>query len=76
VVEAFARSASLTRYGFNIHYSVTMNKIVKILAAALAFGILAGCIADTAEDTDLPWASNKNWEGIAPIAPSVMDRYD
>lgn len=45
-------------------------------AALLAIGLLSGCIADTAEDTDLPWASNKNWEGIVPIAPSLMDRYE
>ena len=45
-------------------------------AAALGVALLGGCIADTAEDTDLPWASNKNWEGIAPIAPSIMDRYE
>lgn len=51
-------------------------KFLYLLLAAIALGTCAGCIADTAEDTDLPWASNKNWEGIAPIAPSVMDRYD
>jgi hypothetical protein len=47
-------------------------------AALLAFGValVSGCIADNAEDTDLPWASNKSWEGMAPIAPSMMDRYD
>lgn len=51
---------------------------MSMLAAAAALGValLAGCIADTAEDTDLPWASNKSWEGIAPIAPSIMDRYE
>lgn len=38
--------------------------------------VFAGCIADNAEDTDLPWASNKSWEGLAPISPTVMDRYD
>lgn len=48
----------------------------KVLAAAVAALLLAGCIADSAEDTDLPWASNKSWEGMAPIAPSVMDRYE
>lgn len=48
----------------------------KLLLVALGAALLAGCIADTAEDTDLPWASNKVWEGMAPIAPSVMDRYD
>ena len=47
-----------------------------LAAAILGFALLGGCIADTAEDTDLPWASNKNWEGIAPIAPSIMDRYE
>ena len=46
------------------------------VGAALACVMLAGCIADTAEDTDLPWSSNKSWEGMAPIAPSVLDRYD
>ena len=44
--------------------------------AAFAMALLAGCIADTAEDSDIPWASNKGWEGIAPIAPSLMDRYE
>ena len=37
--------------------------------------LLAGCIADSAEDSDLPWASNKSWEGVAPIS-GVTDRYD
>lgn len=48
----------------------------KAFLAALALALLAGCIADTAEDSDIPWASNKGWEGIAPIAPSLMDRYE
>ncbi|HBO99337.1 MAG TPA: hypothetical protein DD637_05835 [Verrucomicrobia bacterium] len=43
------------------------------LGACLLF---AGCIADTAEDSDLPWSSNKSWEGMAPIAPSIMNQYD
>jgi len=46
------------------------------LGALLALSPLCGCIADAPEDSDLPWASNKSWEGVAPIAPSVMDRYD
>lgn len=50
---------------------------IALLALALsAMALLTGCIADTAEDTNLPWASNKSWEGMAPIAPSVMDRYE
>jgi len=50
--------------------------LTKAFLAAFALSLLAGCIADTAEDTDLPWATSKSWEGMAPIAPSVMDRYD
>ena len=50
----------------------------RLMKAAFGLGllVLAGCIADTAEDTDLPWASNKGWEGMAPISPMVTDRYD
>ncbi|MBQ6457457.1 MAG: hypothetical protein IJJ51_01485 [Kiritimatiellae bacterium] len=50
--------------------------LTKAVLAALGLALLAGCIADTAEDTALPWASSKSWEGMAPIAPSVLDRYD
>lgn len=50
--------------------------LTKILLAALTCSVLAGCIADSPEDTSLPWSSSKSWEGMAPIAPSVMDRYD
>ncbi|MBO5752053.1 MAG: hypothetical protein J6R80_06595 [Kiritimatiellae bacterium] len=53
-----------------------LKRIAAILAAVVGASILSGCIADTAEDTELPWASNKNWEGIAPIAPTLMDRYE
>ena len=49
-----------------------MGKVLLTLSL-LALG---GCFADTAEDTDLPWASNRGWEGMAPISPMVMDRYD
>ena len=52
------------------------DSLARAAAAAIAISALAGCLADTAEDTDLPWASNKSWEGIAPIAPSLMDRYE
>ncbi len=51
-------------------------KLLYGFAAAAALGLLTGCIADTAEDTDLPWSSNKSWEGMAPVAPSIMDRYE
>ncbi len=52
------------------------SSLTRLLLASLGIALLAGCIADTAEDTELPWASSKSWEGMAPIAPSVMDRYD
>lgn len=52
------------------------SSLTKAFLAAFALSLLAGCIADTAEDTDLPWATSRSWEGMAPIAPSVMDRYD
>ena len=55
---------------------MTSSSLIKAVLAAFALAVLAGCIADSAEDSDLPWASNKNWEGIVPVAPSVMDRYD
>ncbi|MCR5413494.1 MAG: hypothetical protein K6F50_02040 [Kiritimatiellae bacterium] len=51
-------------------------KTIRLALAALAGAILAGCVADSAEDTDLPWATNQPWEGIAPLGPSVMNRYD
>jgi hypothetical protein len=56
--------------------SSSQTKIAKALLAALAVLAIAGCIADTAEDSNLPWSSNRSWEGMAPIAPSVMDRYE
>ena len=55
---------------------MTLSSLIKVLFLGFALSTLAGCIADTAEDTALPWSSNKSWEGMAPIAPSVMDRYD
>ena len=54
----------------------SMSRTASLILGALLLGLLAGCIADTAEDTELPWASNRSWEGLAPIAPSLMDRYD
>lgn len=53
-----------------------MRTFAKILTAAAAMTILAGCIADSAEDTNLPWASSKSWEGLMPISPTIMDRYE
>ena len=56
--------------------SSSLTKVAKAIIAAFAVSVLAGCIADTAEDSNLPWSSNRSWEGMAPITPSVMDRYE
>ena len=55
---------------------MTSSSLIKAFLAGFALTVLAGCIADTAEDSDLPWASTKSWEGLAPISTSVMDRYE
>ena len=46
------------------------------IVALLAVTLLGGCIADTAEDSDLPWATNQGWEGMVPIPGGVMNQYD
>lgn len=61
-------SRAVSRVGFVPFLAVVLT--------VLALVPLAGCIADTAEDSDLPWASNKSWEGMGPIAPAMLDRYD
>lgn len=51
----------------------------RLWLGALALGALlalaAGCIADTAADSDLPWSTNQGWEGMIPIPGSAM-QYD
>jgi hypothetical protein len=49
---------------------------VKCLLAAIALSLLAGCIADTAEDSDLPWARDQGWEGQIPIPGNAAGQYD
>ena len=46
-----------------------------LLAALILFG-LTGCIADTAADSDLPWATNHSWESLGPLPSQMTDRYD
>ncbi len=60
----------------SLRTNVRGKSAAAVLIAAVALALLSGCIADTAEDSDLPWASNNSWEGMAPIAPSVMNQYD
>ena len=45
------------------------------LAAIILLG-LTGCIADTAADSDLPWATNHSWESLGPLPAQMTGRYD
>ena len=47
--------------------------LVTVLGVLLLVG---GCIADTAEDSDLPWATNQGWEGMIPIPSGAANQYD
>ena len=49
--------------------------LMAALAALVLFG-LAGCIADTAADSDLPWATNHSWESLGPLPSQMTDHYD
>jgi hypothetical protein len=50
----------------------SLNKLLVIAALIL----MAGCIADTAEDSDLPWARDQGWEGQIPIPGNMPGQYD
>lgn len=54
---------------------MNVSAIARLLLL-LAFGLLAGCIADSAEDSDLPWSSSRSWEGLGPLPSIMTDRYD
>ena len=49
--------------------------LMAALAALVLLG-LAGCIADTAADSDLPWATNHSWESLGPLPSQMTDHYD
>ena len=55
--------------------SVLTKWLFALVAAIILFG-LTGCIADTAADSDLPWATNHSWESLGPLPSQVIDRYD
>ncbi len=46
-----------------------------VLAVFLLLG-LTGCIADTAADSDLPWATNHSWESLGPLPAQMTNPYD
>ena len=59
--------------------SLPSDGIVRPLSLAVAILSLVavgGCIADTAEDSDLPWATNQGWEGMIPIPVGTASQYD
>ena len=58
--------------------SSSRNKVSAFaLAALLGMAmLLSGCIADTAADSDLPWASDQGWENMMLLPGGMMDRYD
>ena len=49
--------------------------LLGMLAGLVLLG-LTGCIADTAADSDLPWATNHSWESLGPLPSQMTDRYD
>ena len=55
--------------------SVRTKWLWAVLAAFVLLG-LAGCIADTAADSDLPWATNHSWESLGPLPSQMIDHYD
>ena len=55
--------------------SVRTKWLWAVLAALILFG-LTGCIADTAADSDLPWATNHSWESLGPLPSQMIDHYD
>jgi hypothetical protein len=44
--------------------------------AVLILAGLTGCIADTAADSDLPWATNHSWESLGPLPSQMTNPYD
>ncbi|MFA7174178.1 MAG: hypothetical protein WC340_12365 [Kiritimatiellia bacterium] len=46
-----------------------------VLATLLFLTTFSGCIQDSPNDTDIPWAGPASWEGTMPLPGSVRDRY-
>ena len=55
---------------------MTLSSLSKGLLLAVGLVALSGCIADTAEDSDLPWSRDQGWEGQIPIPGNAAGRYD
>lgn len=62
--------------GFNlIRVSPNSVRFLSLLFATLALFILAGCMADNPNETDMPWAAPASWEGTMPLPGGYIDRY-
>ena len=55
--------------------SVRNKWLWALLAVSFLLG-LTGCIADTAADSDLPWATNHSWESLGPVPAQMTNPYD
>lgn len=55
--------------------SVRTKWLWAVLAVFLLLGLM-GCIADTAADSDLPWATNHSWESLGPLPAQMTNPYD
>jgi hypothetical protein len=56
--------------------SFSLSKVLLAAFALLAMLAATGCIADSAEDKDLPWSSNQGWEGMVPLPAGALNQYD
>ncbi|MBO7166446.1 MAG: hypothetical protein J6V88_02845 [Kiritimatiellae bacterium] len=54
----------------------SLTKTLFLLTLVCVAVLFSGCIADSAEDKDLPWATNQGWEGMVPIPAGAMNQYD
>ena len=52
------------------------SRLAAIAIAAVSLACVSGCIADTPEDSDLPWSQNKGWEGMIPLPANALHQYD
>lgn len=59
--------------------SCSLNSARAAVLSAAVLGLaslISGCIADTAADSDLPWASDQGWENMMLLPGGMRERYD
>ena len=53
------------------------SKMLSLLTlAAILTLMLSGCMQDSPNETDMPWAGRANWEGTMPLPGSIRDQYE